>query len=111
MTLPKVVDAFALCRRLFPCSASPRTDLGSDDLAGDDQFHATVLLSPFSSLIARDRHGLPKAPRCERIAIQPLFDEILTNSLGSLLGEFLIQLVSAGAISMPFNFKLQSRMS
>ena len=87
------------------------TDFSADDFSRDDDFHPPVLLAARRRAVVGYRHRLAKS-RGGQIGIrQSLFDQVLSNRLSPLLGEFLVELIAPGAIGVSFNGEIQSRMS
>src|SRR5258707_13959145 len=85
-------------------------DLHTDDFAGNDEFHAAILLASLGNVIAGDRHRLPKAFRRYRVAGQSLPDKVFANGRRPLFGEPLVELIATSAVGVSLHFEIQSRV-
>ena len=65
-------------------------DLSSDNLPGDDDFDAAVLLTTLRCTVVGDWAANAKALRRYRTSLQPLLDEVVAHGVSALLGKGLV---------------------
>src|ERR1700730_18196458 len=94
-----------LLRWLSPGLAA---DLRANYFSANDDFHASIFLTPGCSRIISDRHILTEAGRGDGIHIHALLHEIIANSHCSLFRKFLVEGGRASGIGVPFHLQFQS---
>ena len=70
--------------------------------AGDDQLHASILLSAAGRDIRRHWAVFPETMRKDSLCRNSLFHQISTNRLCPLLGEPLVESIASDAIGVTF---------
>src|SRR4051794_20752109 len=83
-------------------------DLGSDHFTGDHQFHSPILLAAGSRVVGGHRHGFTKTLGCYQRGRDSTAGQILTDSIGTLFGESLIEGITANAVRVSFHFQLEA---
>src|SRR5438105_14431404 len=80
----------------------------ADDVAGDNQFHATILLTPGRSVVRHHRLGLSESFRRHRTGGNALLSQIVAHRDPALLGKLLVVVVATYIIGVSLYFQLQT---
>lgn len=91
---------------LAPASAH----LGSNHLSGNDKFNPPVQLPIGRGVVWHTGLVLAKPLRTDANRVYALSNQILTNALGALLGEPLVEVRGPSVVRMPFHHEVQSRV-
>src|ERR1035441_3588779 len=77
-------------------------DLGADDLAGDHNLHAAILLPALRGVVRSHRLSLAETLRSDRTYRHSLLHQVIAHGRAALFGKLLIILITADAVRVTF---------
>jgi hypothetical protein len=86
------------------------TDLGSNQIAGDYQFHAAILLTTRGRIIRRHRPGFSEAVGSNGPTGHSLSNQVIAYGATTLLGKRLIVVIRTDTVGMAFYREAQPGM-
>ena len=84
-------------------------DLSPDNLPGDDDFDAAVLLTTLGCVVVGHWVASAEALRRYRTSLHSLLDDVVAHGVGALLGKGLVDFGFTAAVAMTLDSQAQAR--
>src|SRR3954453_8615523 len=110
-TLPPVIPATIFGLQALLLQRDYLADLRADNIAGNHQFHAPILLAALRGVVGSHRLSFAETLGRHRGGGHTLLGQIVADRLAAMLGKLLVVVVATDAIGVTFDVELEAGMT